>query len=529
MKQTKQFIILLLVTFLCMGLITPIFTQDGSLDLTFGTNGIVTTDIGLDDDYGHSVAIQSDGKILVAGTTIDGNNDRFTLVRYNSDGTLDSTLDSDGIVITSIGGDDDGQSVAIQSDGKIIVAGYSYNASNAFDFALVRYNTDGTLDNTFDSDGIVITPIGSNNDYGYSVAIQPDGKIIVAGESYDGSNRHFALVRYNSNGSLDNTFDSDGIVVTSVGLSNDIGQSVEIQSDGKILVAGYSYNGSYPDFALVRYNSDGSLDNTFDSDGIVTTTVGSSDFGHSVAIQSDGKILVAGDSYIGDNYDITLIRYDSDGSLDTTFNSDGIITTQVGSSDDFGYGIAIQSDEKILVSGDSYNGSSAYEFALIRYNSDGSLDSTFDSNGIAITPIGSSSDVYGYSLAIQPDGKIIVAGDAKNGLYWMLSVVRYNNPSLPSGLKTFTKELPDEFLLSQNYPNPFNPSTKIRFTVPAKSYASLKIYDVLGNEVATLIDEYKPAGIYDVDFDASNLSSGIYLYKLTAGNFIQTKKMILMK
>jgi uncharacterized delta-60 repeat protein len=243
------------------------YSQPGSLDLSFGSNGKVVTAIGSGYDYGYSAAIQSDGKIVVAGYRYNGSNDDFALVRYNADGSLDNTFDSDGKVTTAIGsGSEEGFSVAIQIDGKIVVAGYSYNGLN-HDFALVRYNADGSPDNTFDSDGKVTTAIGSGNDIAYSVAIQSDGKIVVAGESPNGSDDDFALVRYNTDGSLDNTFDSDGKVTTAIGSSTDDGQSVAIQSDGKILVAGYSYNGSNGDFALVRYNADGSLDNTFDSDG----------------------------------------------------------------------------------------------------------------------------------------------------------------------------------------------------------------------------------------------------------------------
>jgi uncharacterized delta-60 repeat protein len=214
-------------------------------------------------------------------------------------------------VTTEVGSSDDrAYSVAIQSDGKIVVAGFERNGISNFDFALVRYNTDGSLDTNFDSDGKVTTAIGSGTDSAYSVAIQSDGKIVVAGYSDNGSNDDFALVRYNTDGSLDTNFDSDGKVTTEVGSSDDYAESVAIQSDGKIVAAGYSSNGGNNDFALVRYNTDGSLDTSFDSDGKVTTAIGSaSDFARSVAIQSDGKIVVAGYSDNGSNADFALVRY----------------------------------------------------------------------------------------------------------------------------------------------------------------------------------------------------------------------------
>ncbi|MCP3996773.1 MAG: hypothetical protein GY722_17190, partial [bacterium] len=283
---------------------------------------MVTTTIGSSHAYGHSVTVQSDGKILVAGHSHDGSNWDFALARYNADGSLDATFDSDGILTTSLGsGDDEGYSVTVQSDGKILVAGYSHNGSND-DFALIRYNADGSLDTTFDSDGILITPLGSGNDYGWSVTVQSDGKILVAGESWNGTDYDFALTRYNADGSLDTTFDTDGKLTTAVGSANDYGWSVTVQSDGKILVAGDSYNGSNYDFALTRYNADGSLDTTFDTDGIVTTPVGAlTDLGQSVTVQSDGKILVAGQSWNGtDAFEFALTRYNADGSLDASFD-----------------------------------------------------------------------------------------------------------------------------------------------------------------------------------------------------------------
>jgi uncharacterized delta-60 repeat protein len=229
---------------------------------------------------------------------------------YAQPGSLDLSFDNDGIVTTAFGNNtDQGYSVAIQSDGKIVVAGYSYNGSD-YDFALVRYNADGSLDNSFDSDGKITTAIGNGDDLGFSVGIQSDGRIVVAGKSSNGSNDDFALVRYNTDGSLDNSFDSDGKVTTAIGSGDDKGSSVAKQSDGKIMVAGLTYNGSDFDFALVRYNIDGSLDNTFDSDGKVTTAIGSGDdMGLSVAKQNDGKIVAAGYSNNGSNNDFALVRY----------------------------------------------------------------------------------------------------------------------------------------------------------------------------------------------------------------------------
>ena len=218
----------------------------------------------------------------------------------NANGSLDTSFDTEGKVTTALGSAGNGaQSVAIQSDGKIVVAGSSNdNDVSGDDFALARYNTDGSLDTSFDTDGKVTTAIGSSNDRAYSVAIQSNGKIVVAGNSSNGGfNTVFALARYNTDGSLDTSFDTDGKITTAIGSATDTAYSVAIQSDGKIVAAGYSYNGSNNDFALARYNTDGSLDTSFDTDGKITTAIGlEADLAQSVAIQSDGKIVAAGSS-----------------------------------------------------------------------------------------------------------------------------------------------------------------------------------------------------------------------------------------
>jgi uncharacterized delta-60 repeat protein len=282
-------------------------------------NGIITTDINNgSNDSGKSVTLQADGKILVAGSS-DG---KFALVRYNSNGSLDTIFDMDGKVTTNLGSYASGGFVALQADGKIIVAGSSNNA-----FALVRYNSNGSLDTTFSGDGKLTTNIGTSYDYASAVTLQADGKILVAGYSFDSVTgfSDVVIARYNRNGSLDTTFDNDGKVITDF-VFYDYGYSVTLQADGKILVAGYSDDSRHGLFTLMRYNSDGSLDTTFNGDGKVTAYSGS---GSSVTLQADGKILVAGNS--GDN-DFALIRYNTDGSLDTNFSSNYLPTGTVNIS-----------------------------------------------------------------------------------------------------------------------------------------------------------------------------------------------------
>jgi uncharacterized delta-60 repeat protein len=346
----------------------------GDLDTTFGGDGIVTTPIGSSHDFAEAVAIQADGKIVAAGYGLVGSNRDFAVVRYTTAGGLDTTFGGDGIVTTPIGSRDDyAQAVAIQADGKIVAAGYGFIASlrSDYDFALVRYTTAGGLDTTFGGDGVVTTPIGSRADYAKAVAIQADGKIVAAGYGFIASvtaGNDFALARYTSGGALDTTLGGDGIVTTRIGSSHDVAESVAIQPGGKIVLAGHSIIGSSRDFALARYTSGGALDSTFGGDGIVITRIGSShDAAEAVAIQPDGKIVVAGLSTIGSSRDFALARYTTAGALDTAFGGgDGIVTTAIGSGGDLGRAVALQPDGNIVVAGFGFTTSSD-DFVLVRF------------------------------------------------------------------------------------------------------------------------------------------------------------------
>lgn len=397
----------------------------GDLDLTFDTDGKVTTSIGSGFDTGNSMALQSDGKVIVAGYFFNGSNFDVSLVRYNADGTLDDTFGGDGRVTTPIGSlADYGSSVAVQSDGKIVVAGHYSNGSNE-DFAALRYNEDGTLDGGFGTGGKVTTPIGSGHDYGASVAVQSDGKIVVAGYFSNGGNEDFAVVRYTASGGLDGGFGTGGKVTTPIG-GDDTGHSVVVQSDGKIVVAGTSHSGSNRDFAVVRYNEDGTLDSGFGTGGKVTTPIGSGDDGaRSMVVLSDGRIVVAGASNNGSNDDFAVVRYTASGLPDPSFGTGGMVTTPIGSGDDRSASVAVQSDGKIVVAG----GSSG-DFAVVRYTFSGALDGGFGTGGTVTTPIGNGED-GAEAVAVQSDGKIIAAGASHNGSDFDLALVRYEGGEGP--------------------------------------------------------------------------------------------------
>jgi uncharacterized delta-60 repeat protein len=343
------------------------YNPNGSLDLSFDGDGRVTTDFAGGFDQANAVAIQADGKIVAAGAAAISGTD-LAVARYKADGSLDPSFDSDGMLTTDYGfGSSFAQDVAIQPDGKIVAAGFG--AATGFDFFLTRYNSNGSLDTSFDGDGKVTFPgLGSSDNRANSVAIQGDGKIVAAGcTSCFSSSSDFALVRYNSDGSLDGSFDGEGNVKTDFAGGDDQAFALAILSDGRLVTAGGVSVSGGVDFGLARYNADGSLDMTFDGNGKVNSDFsGSSDQAYAVAIQIDGKIVTAGRALISGTFDVAVARHKTDGSLDTAFSLDGKVTTDFAGNFDQANGVAIQGDRKIVVAGFA-RVSGSDDFALARY------------------------------------------------------------------------------------------------------------------------------------------------------------------
>jgi uncharacterized delta-60 repeat protein len=272
----------------------------------------------------------------------------------------------------------------------------------------------GDLDTSFDADGRAVTDFFGNDDFAYAVAVQSDGRIVVAGDTFDpdAESFDFALARYNTDGSLDSSFGSGGRVATDFFGFGDIANAIAVQSDGRIVAAGNGRSAisGFDDFALARYNSNGSLDTSFDSDGKVNTDFfGSLDQANALAIQSDGRIVVAGQSVNSPAADFALARYNADGSLDASFGSAGKVTTDFFGNIDSAFGLTIQSDNRIVAAGSADPGADTNDFALARYNPEGALDSSFGSAG-KITTDFSGGFNEARSIAIQPEGRIVVAG-----------------------------------------------------------------------------------------------------------------------
>ena len=393
----------------------------GGLDTTFGSNGKVKTDFNRNNDLAYGMALQSDGKVIVAGISFAGisaEGGDFAVARYNTNGTLDTSFGVGGKVTTDFGLTETASSVVVQSDGKIIVAGGTYPIFPSADgqFALARYNSNGSLDTSFGDNGLVRTTFSSSGCYASALALQPDGKIIAAGTNYIdfSSNSDFAVARYNSNGTLDTSFGTSGLVSTEFNGMLDAASSVLIQSDGKIVAVGSaSSSATFYDFALVRYLSNGRLDTTFGTAGKVSTDFGGAnlDIAYAGALQPDGKIVAAGTTSdrSGSKTPFAVARYNSNGTLDTSFSSDGRTSVDFGGYFQAVYQVLIQPDGKIVAAGYPNSEGSDSDFLLARLNSNGSVDTTFGAAGKVRTSFG---DLNGGANAavLQPDGKIVAAG-----------------------------------------------------------------------------------------------------------------------
>lgn len=394
----------------------------GDLDPAFDADGKVSTDFFGDADSALDMVIQPDGRIVVAGSARNsGSNVDFALARYNRDGSLDASFGSGGKVTTDfLNIFDQANALALQPDGKIVAAGITGDQMTRADFALARYNSDGSLDSSFGSGGKVVTDFVGGVDAAGGIALQPDGRIVAAGASFVGMIGDFALVRYNSDGSLDASFGAGGKVTTDFFGLSDGAKAVGLLPDGRIIVAGSSFRSStITDFALARYNSDGSLDTSFGAGGkVITDFFGFSDSASALVIQSDGRAVAAGGASNLNitGFDFALVRYNGDGSLDSSFGDGGKVTTDFLGIVDAAADVALQADGRIVAVGFASNDrfGLVVDFALSRYDKNGRLDTGFGSGGKVLTAFSGDSDGAN-AVAIQADGQLVVAGTAFNG------------------------------------------------------------------------------------------------------------------
>jgi len=403
----------------------------GALDTSF-VGGRAVVPVGAGEDYAYAATVAQDGTILIAGSVAENLGD-FSVVRLGRDGDVDATFGDGGKVMTGLGaGSDVARAIAIQDDGKIVVAGSATGDETGEDFAAVRYQKDGSLDASFGDGGKVIVPLSADSDGAHALLLQADGKIVLAGSANQGSTTtgvDFALVRLNADGSLDEDFGDGGTVLTP--MASDAGTDViyalstqEVDGAEYLLAAG-----GEGDFSLARYTSAGQLDASFGTGGRVQAVFGSViGAARAVRVTEVGHILVAGQS----SHDFSLAEFSADGVLNAEFGQGGTVVTPVSESNwDEAQGLALASDGKILVGGWTYEGSgSSGNFALVRYEKTGALDSTFGDDGFVITAVapGSKNDL-GSALVLQADSRVptvrvLLAGSANDANH-DFAVTRY--------------------------------------------------------------------------------------------------------
>lgn len=387
------------------------YKHDGKVDSSFGTSGRVMTEVAIGSIPCHvqTVLVQPDGKILLTGFTDNSVDVDFVAIRYMPDGTLDAGFGTGGKVAntTATGYAMHGSSV-LQPDGKILVCGTVMTATDA-DYAVVRYKSDGALDSSFNGTGIAVYSNSSvQSEMCMAIKLQPDGKIVLGG--YSGTpgvfGWHFTVIRLNADGTPDLTFGVSGRQTIPIADAFDNGMSLALQPDGKIIVAGYTSTVAAPknNFSMARFLANGSADASFGIGGKVITAIGASDdYARAVSVQMDGKIVLAGQTVASSRLDFAIVRYNSDGALDTSFNATGKVITDVSMEgrDNMANDMVIQPDGKILVAGTAAKLAGSYEytdFALARY-----LPATVPT---LVPLMGIDSKVYVYPNPVADDGVI---------------------------------------------------------------------------------------------------------------------------
>ncbi|HYV92932.1 MAG TPA: T9SS type A sorting domain-containing protein [Chitinophagales bacterium] len=464
------------------------FAQAGELDSTFSGDGKVKDGFPAYGYWGSvsAIAIQPDGKILVASSDVYVNGaipNRWTISRYNTDGSFDNDFGYGGAIVSGQETSAVVFSLTVCEDWKIVAV----VCMGEFWYSTLRFNSNGTFDTSFSAH----TFYNTFNEY--AAASQSDEKVVVGGIMFGGEG--FMLIRYTSNGDLDSSFDSNGIVNTFIGSESGI-HAIAIQPDNKIVAGGFTQTGMNTDWALARYNSNGTLDSSFGTQGIVTTAMSNTTI-NVIAIQPDGKILASAPGTL------TLVRYNSDGSLDTTFGTNGIVTD---SSFESTGSFALQVDGKIVAAGATSD--HPHDFALIVLNQDGSIDSSFGTNGLVTTDFGSND--YPCCVAIAPDRKIVVGGNSSE-----IELARYLS-EFNVGILSFSAPQSSPLV----YPNPIQQNETLEYTLTKDQTLTITLYDASGKMVQSFItNENRTAGELKEQLKMNeNLAVGNYMLTISNGS-----------
>ena len=422
--------------------------QPGTLD-PFWANGSalgsgkLITAVGSGTDTASAIAVQPDGGVLVVGFC---RNVGLCAVRYTIDGALDTSFGGNGklpqvfvpnVVNTT-------QSLALLPNGKFLLAGTCSDLGDN-DFCVLRFNADGSIDSTFGTFntnagiGASVTPIGVGDDRQRAMLTQPDGKIVLAGTCNNSVDRDFCAARYLPNGTLDASFGSGGKVITAFSNRDDALGTMALQPDGKLVLAGSCDNGTIATVCALRYEINGALDTGFGVGGKLVTSVGSGyAAARAVAVQPDDKLLIAAECLTGSKVDFCLLRYLANGVLDTALGSSGTRVTSVGTGNDYVTSMTLQPDGKLLLAGSCAVGGQ-FDFCAVRFAADAvpTLDATFGTGGKLLTAISigatpATSNDFLTAMALQPDGKLLLAGYCRSGSFDKFCVARYDGGPFPA-------------------------------------------------------------------------------------------------
>jgi uncharacterized delta-60 repeat protein len=399
------------------GQLTP-----GQLDPTFGQGGKATA--LPNGGVGTAVLIDSHGRAVTAGYTLNGRPD-FVVARFLQNGTLDTTFGDLGRTILNLGGADYARAIALQVDGKLVVAGESDSGGKSR-IAVARFNANGRVDTTFGGQhGFTLTSYGKDHQAANAVIVTPDDKIVVAGFTSAGVDSRSAIVRYGLGGGLDHSFGGDGRVSFDLSRSDEQFEAIS-WDEGNYVLGGYAEVNHTPAFSVADVTNAGRLNDQFSKNGFNTTNVtNGTDIGYAMLQQPDGKILVAG--RVGNSHrdDWGVVRYLPQGGLDQTWGHSGKVITTFGKSFDVAYGIAMQANGKIVVAGRVHRTFTGSDFGVVRYNTDGSVNMPFGTSGKAITDFDGSDDGARGLVIRETNGKILVVGQATKDGVRRMALARY--------------------------------------------------------------------------------------------------------
>ncbi len=497
----------------------------GDLDFSFGTGGNVITDLGIGYDQCSGLVVQPDQKIVIAGRAYVNDWWYPTLIRMNTDGSLDTSFDSDGIASGDVQHSTtlyaEAEALALQPDGKLLYTFYR-DFFGGDGLAITRFNADGSIDTNFGDNGTTSIIVMEYGNYSNSMLLQSDGKILVTGRVQASSNSPFTAVavRFTADGLLDETFADDGIFTLLQGNGTQVIDVKQTNGGKTVMACSTSYSGYY-DYVIIRLNEDGTFDTTFNEDGISNFNIsGSYDAPQFLTLREDGSIIVVGYAYSedGTNTDWAMVSLTSVGELDSAFGTEGVVVAALGDGNDVAESVVVAPDGKILVAG-YYEDFYIYG-AVLRYNADGTLDSTFGDGGISL--IGE----YAYfleNIKLQDDGKIVVCGwtgySDTNEHHFTASRLLYDDAIAVNDIPTDKEGI-------SVFPNPANDRIIVQWmSATNKEHANISITNINGK----IVWQTKLTSFNQIQIDTSQLAEGVYSISIQGNQTIASAQLVIAR